>query len=87
MVDEMHLSHKKSGGVKLKPDRFSIVNDISLITEISALSCARPGLMPSQLEVRIRVRRACWNIELGSILQFRICVEFRIVVVCKRRHF
>ena len=71
MVDEMHLSHKKSGGVKSKPDRFSIVNDISLLTEISVLSCARPGLRLPQLEVRIRGRRACWDIELGSIFQFR----------------
>ncbi len=41
--DEMHLSHKKSGGVNSRPDRFSIVNDISLSTEISVLSYARPG--------------------------------------------
>ncbi len=67
----MHLSHKKSGGVKSKPDRVSIVNDISLLIEISVLSCACPGLRPPQLEVCIHDRRACWDTVGESTLRLR----------------
>ncbi len=67
----IQLSHKKVGAVKFKPDRVSITNDISLVIEISVLSCARPGSPPPQLEVRIRVRLAYWGIVGGSTLRFR----------------